>query len=74
MAGLPKRASGEVRSLPALCTEAADHVAHARLLLDDERYDADHALKSLDDAIACLQRLRATGRVPHTAIPDRRSA
>jgi hypothetical protein len=49
-------------SLPQLCSEAADHVARARVALYDETLDADQALGHLDDAIACLQRLWAHGR------------
>ena len=49
-------------SLPALCSEAAQHVAHARLALFDENYDTDRALRHLDEAIDCLKRLLAHGR------------
>jgi len=49
-------------SLPELCTEAADHVARARLSLHDETYDADRALRHLDDAILCLKRLLTKGQ------------
>lgn len=48
-------------SLPQLCTEAADHVARARIALDDETLDPDQALAHLDEAIACLKRLWAHG-------------
>jgi hypothetical protein len=52
-------------SLPALCSEAAEHVARARLSLDDESYDADRALLHLDEAILCLKRLLAHGRASY---------
>jgi len=53
-------------SLPQLCSEAADHVAHARLALFDESYDTDRALRHLDEAIDCLKRLLAHGRAAQT--------
>lgn len=53
-------------SLPELCSEAADHVARARLALFDESYDTDRALLHLDEAIDCLKRLLAHGRATHT--------
>jgi hypothetical protein len=49
-------------TLSALCSEAADHVAKARLSLSDEDSDADRALLHLDEAILCLRRLLAHGR------------
>jgi hypothetical protein len=49
-------------SLPQLCSEAADHVARARIALDDDSLGADQALLHMDDAIACLKRLLAHGR------------
>ena len=49
-------------SLSELCSEAADHVAQARLSLFDESADADRALLHLDEAIFCLKRLLAHGR------------
>jgi hypothetical protein len=49
-------------SLSALCSEAADLVAKARLSLFDESGDADRALLHLDEAIFCLKRLLAHGR------------
>jgi hypothetical protein len=49
-------------TLAELCSEAADHVAKARLSLFDESADADRALLHLDEAIFCLQRLLAHGR------------
>lgn len=49
-------------SLSELCSEAADHVARARLSLFDENADANHALLHLDEAIFCLKRLLAHGR------------
>lgn len=68
-------AAEQTLSLPDLCSEAADHIARARLSLDDNGYDTDRALAHLDDAIGCLQRLLAKGHEPHaTATPSRRSA
>ena len=49
-------------SLSELCSEAADHVARARLSIFDESADADRALLHLDEAIFCLKRLLAQGR------------
>ena len=49
-------------TLAELCSEAADHVAKARLSLFDESADADRALLHLDEAIFCLKRLLAHGR------------
>ena len=49
-------------TLSALCSEAADHVARARLSLSDEGSDADRALIHLEEAILCLRRLLAHGR------------
>jgi hypothetical protein len=49
-------------TLSELCSEAADHVAKARLSLFDESADADRALLHLDEAIFCLKRLFAQGR------------
>jgi hypothetical protein len=54
--------TAEPLSLPQLCTEAADHVARARIALEDRNLDPDRALAHLDDAIGCLQRLRAHGQ------------
>jgi hypothetical protein len=51
-----------VVTLSELCSEAADHVAKARLSLFDESADADRALLHLDEAIFCLKRLLAHGR------------
>lgn len=48
-------------SLPQLCSDAADHVARARIALNDETLDADQALIHLDEAIACLKRLWTHG-------------
>jgi hypothetical protein len=59
-AGMPQ--AEPAPSLPQLCSEAADHVAHARLALFDESYDTDRALRHLDEAIDCLKRLLAHGR------------
>jgi hypothetical protein len=49
-------------TLSELCSEAAGHVAKARLSLSDEENDADRALHHLDDAILCLRRLFDHGR------------
>jgi hypothetical protein len=49
-------------TLSELCSEAADHVARARLALFDETGDADRALIHLDEAIFCLRRLLAHGK------------
>ncbi|MGE5261273.1 MAG: hypothetical protein ACM3MH_10415 [Actinomycetota bacterium] len=60
-----KRAQDRVMpeaSLSDLCSEAADHVAQARLSLFDESGDAERALLHLDEAIFCLKRLLAYGR------------
>jgi hypothetical protein len=61
-----KAHDGAVPSLPQLCTEAADHVARARVALYDESLDLDQALLHLDDAISCLKRLLAHGRASHS--------
>ena len=80
MTQLAKSAAGDTpgpaQSLPELCSEAADHVAHARALLHDTSYDADRALAHLDDAIACLRRLVAKGRpgAAGTSTAERHSA
>ena len=58
-------------SLSELCSEAADHVARARLSLFDENADANHALLHLDEAIFCLKRLLAHGRTGAAAVPPR---
>jgi len=60
-----KAHDGAIPSLPQLCSEAADHVARARVALYDETLDADQALRHLDDAISCLKRLLAHGRTSH---------
>ncbi len=71
-AGAPDR---PLPSLPQLCTEAADHVARARIALYDETLDADQALIHLDEAISCLKRLWAHGRARQAASgPSLRSA
>lgn len=70
-----KAPDGPLPSLPQLCTEAADHVARARIALYDETLDADQALIHLDEAIACLKRLWANGRAQQAAPgPSLRSA
>ena len=63
----PGAAKAEDKVMPALtlselCSEAADHVAKARLSLFGEGGDADRALLHLDEAIFCLKRLLAHGR------------
>ena len=60
-----KAHDGAIPSLPQLCSEAADHVARARVALYDETLDADQALRHLDDAISCLKRLLAHGQASH---------
>jgi hypothetical protein len=55
--------------LSDLCSEAAGHVARARMALNLESFDTDEALAHLDEAIGCLQRLLShsrTGRQPAT--------
>jgi hypothetical protein len=52
-------------SLPQLCSEAADHMARARIALHDETLDADQALIHLDEAISCLKRLWTHGSTPN---------
>jgi hypothetical protein len=62
-------------SLSELCSEAADHVACARLWLFDESADTDRALLHLDEAIFCLKRMLAQGRSgTHSVRTDHRSA
>ena len=61
-------------SLSELCSEAADHVARARLSLFDESTDADRALLHLDEAIFCLKRLLVQGRAGMSETRNRRSA
>ncbi|MGV1014247.1 MAG: hypothetical protein ACOYB4_04685 [Methyloceanibacter sp.] len=51
-------------SLSEICSEAAEHVAKARISLFDDSYDAEVALFHLDEAIFCLKRLLAHGRAP----------
>ena len=53
-------------TLSELCSEAADHVARARLSLFDETTDAEPALAHLDDAIFCLKRMLAHDRTMAT--------
>jgi len=48
--------------LSDLCSEAAGHVAKARMALHLETFDADQALAHLDDAIGCLRRLVAQSK------------
>jgi hypothetical protein len=61
-------------SLSELCSEAADHVAKARLSLFDESGNADRALRHLDEAIFCLKRLLAHGRASGVNASHLRSA
>ncbi len=49
-------------TLSELCSEAADHIARARVSLFDETTDAEPALAHLDEAIFCLKRMLAAGR------------
>jgi hypothetical protein len=49
-------------TLSELCSEAADHIARARISLFDETTDAEPALAHLDEAIFCLKRMLAHGR------------
>ncbi len=49
-------------SLSELCSEAANHVAKARVSLFDDSYDTEVALLHLDEAIFCLKRILAHGR------------
>jgi hypothetical protein len=49
-------------TLSELCSEAADHIARARISLFDETSDAEPALAHLDEAIFCLKRMLAHGR------------
>jgi hypothetical protein len=69
-----RKGADEAFSLPELCTKAAGHVARARLSLHDDAYDAECALRHLDEAIDCLKRLLAKGQASHRAAPDRLSA
>jgi hypothetical protein len=57
----PGNSEGGV-TLSELCTEAAKHVAQARIALFSQSVDTDGALDHLDQAIFCLQRLSAQGR------------
>jgi hypothetical protein len=59
--------AGRIAALSALCTDAAKHVAQARIALFSERVDTDGALDHLDQAIFLLQRLHAHGRGPTAA-------
>ncbi len=61
-------------SLSELCSEAADHVAQARMSLFDETGNADRALLHLDEAIFCLKRLLAHGRASGATASRLRSA
>jgi hypothetical protein len=56
--------AGRVAALSALCTDAAKHVAQARIALFAERVDTDGALDHLDRAIFLLQRLHTHGTAP----------
>ena len=48
--------------LSDLCSEAAAHVAKARMALCLETLDTDQALAHLDEAIGCLKRLVASSK------------
>ena len=56
-------------TISQLCSEAADHVARARVTLSDESYDAERALLHLDEAIFCLKRMLAHGRATISGRP-----
>ena len=56
--------AGRIAALSSLCTDAAKHVAQARIALFSERADTDGALDHLDQAIFLLQRLHAHGGAP----------
>jgi hypothetical protein len=56
--------AGRIAALSALCTDAAKHVAQARIALFSERLDTDGALDHLDQAIFLLQRLHTHGSAP----------
>ena len=56
-------------TLSQLCSEAAEHMARARLTLADESCDAERALLHLDEAIFCLKRMLAHGRAATTGRP-----
>jgi len=51
-----------IATLSELCSEAASHVARARIALFDESADTESALAHLDEAIACLRRLLTHSR------------
>lgn len=53
--------AGRIAALSALCSDAAKHVAQARIALFAERVDTDGALDHLDQAIFLLQRLHTHG-------------
>lgn len=57
----PERAQ-RILALSALCTEAAQHMARARVALYADTTDTDDALAHLDEAIGCLKRLLSYGR------------
>ena len=61
----PERAQ-RILALSALCTEAGEHMARARVALHADTTDTDDALTHLDEAIGCLKRLlshsRSSGR------------
>ena len=70
---------GHDRVIPAatlseLCSEAADHIARARISLFDETTDAEPALAHLDEAIFCLRRMLAHGRAAGFSGAKTRSA
>ena len=56
----PERAQ-RILALSALCTEAAQHMARARVALYADSTDTDDALAHLDEAIGCLKRLLSYG-------------
>lgn len=68
------RTVDEGLSLPELCAKASGHVARARLSLHGKDYDAEGALKHLDKAIDCLQRILPKGGATQRPALDRLSA
>jgi hypothetical protein len=56
-------------TLSQLCSEAAEHMARARITLSDANGDADRAMQHLDEAIFCLKRMLAHGRAATTGRP-----
>ena len=57
----PERAQ-RILALSALCTEAGEHMARARVALHTDTTNTDDALAHLDEAIGCLKRLLSYSR------------